>query len=141
MNYALLVKNLLKIRLRSDNGAQRFKLSINDKYAVIKFLSDENFHVTIFKDQWDDYHKKTGHNYHLFHISSESETTKCSSYFWATTAKLKILSIPKNIFAYGQENFGLYSSTRQPCDMKSIAPTMRKLQVLMHDVMLLHIKL
>ena len=74
------------------------------------------FHITVFKDQWDEYPDK---RYHLFHITHENDDKKCSSYFWIDNY-LKIKNIPKNKFRYNQEDFSMFASTRGYCKDKAV---------------------
>ncbi len=90
------------------------------EYSVIVFPKSE-YHLTIFRDQWDDYQKITGHPYYLFHISSNNVENRCSIYWWVDKKNLRIHRIPDNIFKYSQPNYSIIASTRQPCRTIDIA--------------------
>lgn len=96
-----------------------YLISIKNKYFVIR-IPDINYHITIFRDQWNDYQKITGKPYHLFHISSNKEYNKCSSYFWVDKYSYRIKKIPRKYFLYKRPSHSFYSSTRNPCQLKSI---------------------
>lgn len=99
-----------------------FRINKRKDYLVLTNKTIQNYHVTIYRDQWDDYETVTKLPYYLFHISSNEEKSKCSSYFWVDKHNLKIKTIPKKYFQYGQPDYGYYSSTRQPCQPNEIRP-------------------
>lgn len=112
--------------LRYLRNQYDYPINIKSNYTVIN-IPETNFHVTIFKDQWDDYHKVSRLPYYLFHISSDdSQNTsnaagiKCSSYFWVDKRSNKIKNIPRKYFKYNQPTFDFFSSTRSPCRLRDI---------------------
>ena len=104
-------------------------ITIKEKYIIFSIPkantntnanSNADHHITIFKDQWDDYASITRKPYHLFHISSNNTDNRCSSYFWVGLNTLKIQKIPRGQFLYNQPTYNFYASTRQPCQLKEI---------------------
>ncbi|AGF85570.1 hypothetical protein QJ854_gp212 [Moumouvirus goulette] len=106
ISYRTLLKNLSKIN--------NLFLSIKNNYLIIT-LPNNNYHITIFKDQWDNYQKQMNKPYHLFHISSNNTNNKCSSYFWVYKKNYKIYKIPNKYFKYNQPSYNFEASTRYPC--------------------------
>ncbi len=104
-----------------------YPISIKKKYVVIMFPGI-NYHVTIFRDQWDDYEKITKKPYNMFHVSSNNEYNRCSSYFWVSKNTNKIKNIPEQFFIYNQPNYTFFSSTRSPCDLGHIESLLAKFQ-------------
>lgn len=102
-------------------------LTIKKNYFVIALENTEH-HITIFKDQWDNYKFFMKKPYHLFHISSNNKENRCSSYFWVTISSLKILKIPKDEFLYNQPIYNFTCSTRSPCSQKNIIYLLRLFQ-------------
>ena len=103
-------------------GIGSINTSVKSNYIVISFKRSSH-HITIFKDQWDDYtHDMTSNNgrYHLFHISSNKETNKCSTYFWVDRNTLAIKEIPSRYFKYEQPSYDFNSSTRRSCENKNV---------------------
>ncbi|AGC01726.1 hypothetical protein H012_gp739 [Acanthamoeba polyphaga moumouvirus] len=111
ISYRTLLKNLSKIN--------NIILSIKNNYLIIT-LPNNNYHITIFQDQWDDYQKQINKPYHLFHISSNDTKNKCSSYFWVYKKNYKIYKIPNKYFKYNQPNYSFFTSTRNPCSYLEI---------------------
>uniref|UniRef100_A0A6G6AAM8 Uncharacterized protein n=1 Tax=Borely moumouvirus TaxID=2712067 RepID=A0A6G6AAM8_9VIRU len=111
ISYRTLLKNLPKIN--------NIMLSIKNNYLIIT-LPNNNYHITIFEDQWDDYQKKMNKPYHLFHISSNNIDHKCSSYFWVYKKNYKLYKIPNKYFEYNQPSYSFTSSTRNPCPYSRI---------------------
>lgn len=129
-----------KILLTYLKKQKKFKINIKKDYCVLTLSHNYNiainnniskhYHITIYQNQWDDYEKETGFSYHLFHISSNNESNKCSSYFWVDTKKYLIRTIPSKYFKYEQENFDFHNSTRKPCnlnELKLITNTFQKI--------------
>ena len=84
---------------------------INSKFA---------FHITVFKDQWNNYPIK---KYALFHVTYDppknSTNKKCSLYFRVDN-DMNILDIPKNEMKYKKKDYGMFRSTREKCTQKII---------------------
>lgn len=97
----------------------KVKLVVKDKYSMI-IIPKSKYHITIFRDQWDEYKSTTNLNYHLFHITSNSADIKCSTYFFVDSNTNRIKKIPNKYFKYEQESYGFSASTRSPCEYKSI---------------------
>jgi hypothetical protein len=104
-----------------------YPISIKSNYTVIMFPGTE-YHITIFKDQWDNYENVSGKPYYLFHISSNDKNVRCSSYFWISKYTNKIKKIPRQYFMYNQPNYTFFSSTRQPCHLWNVKPLLKKFQ-------------
>lgn len=98
---------------------KEYPFSIRKNYFVI-IPRGSRYHVTVFQDQWDEYEKVTGMSNHLFHISSDSDDDRCSSYFWVDKNDYRIKNIPNKYFKYNQPTYDYYSSTRNPCQFKEI---------------------
>ncbi|AZL89963.1 hypothetical protein QKC54_gp0228 [Megavirus baoshan] len=101
------------------NTGDNYKISIREKYFVISFINCD-YHITIYQDQWDKYEYYTHRPYHLFHISSNNDNNKCSSYFWIDKINYYIHKIPSKYFSYRQSQYGYTSSTRNPCEYQKI---------------------
>lgn len=108
-------------------------ISIKKNYLIIIF-PNLNYHITVFKDQWDDYQKVTDLPYHLFHISSNNVDNRCSSYFWVNKYNLHIKNIPKNYFKYNQPDYSFYGSTRNMCSSNSIKHMLQVFQKILKVV-------
>ena len=104
------------------------KVTTVKKGYIVLSIPDNQYHITIFRDQWDDYEKIMKKPYHLFHISSNNEENRCSSYFWADIYALKIQKIPRGQFLYNQPSYSLQSSTRSPCLLSEIMGLVRVFQ-------------
>lgn len=104
-----------------------YDITIKSSYFVIN-VPGTDFHITVYRDQWDDYYRVTGLPYHLFHVSSNTASNKCSSYFWTRYSDNIIKKIPKKYFTYNQPVFDFYSSTRYPCQLKKIMPHLKIFQ-------------
>ena len=96
-----------------------YLFSIKSQYMVIS-VPNTNYHITIYKDQWDDYENISGKPYHLFHISSNIEDNRCSTYFWVDSLNNRIKHIPSKYFKYNQSSFDFFSSRRNSCKLESI---------------------
>ena len=94
-------------------------ITIKSNYIVIN-VSGSDYHITIFVDQWDDYEEVSYKPYYLFHISSNGETDRCSSYFWVDKKTNRIKKIPRKYFNYNQPTYNFFSSTRSPCHLRDI---------------------
>jgi hypothetical protein len=91
-------------------------ISIHNNYFVI-VLKKSPYHITVFKDQWDEYHSPTYPLARLFHITNE--VTKCSIYFVVVlkdSDNLIIKLVPESDFKYNQSTFSHFASTRSKCD-------------------------
>ncbi|ANB50374.1 hypothetical protein [Powai lake megavirus] len=120
ISYKILLK-YFKYFSKNTETENYYKISIREKYFVIYFPNCD-YHITIYQDQWNEYEYYTGHPYHLFHISSNNDNNKCSSYFWVDKINYYIHKIPNKYFSYGQLTYGYTSSTRNPCDYRKIKP-------------------
>ncbi|AYV78209.1 MAG: hypothetical protein Edafosvirus7_1 [Edafosvirus sp.] len=121
----VLEKNLEKYL---DKNSIFKHVSINKKNIIIS-VKDSNFHITIFRDQWNDYQKNTNLPEKLFHITHEK--TQCSIYF-VLNDKLEIRE-PSN-FNYEQQDFGLNKSTRKRCDDKEINIIIKNFETLIKKI-------
>ena len=111
---------------------KKYKYHSKKNYLIILFTGSK-YHLTIFRDQWDEYYSKTNNPYHLFHISSNDDTDRCSSYFWVNF-KNKIQNIPKKYFQYNQPSYSFNSSTRSSCNFKEIKPILISFKKLINDI-------
>jgi len=93
-----------------------FEISIKSNYIVLSIPSIVDYHITIYKDQWDFYVDFTGFEYYLFHISSNNSINRCSTYYWVDIHTMKIIDIPPKYFRYEQKSYDMYSSTRESCE-------------------------
>lgn len=108
--------DFLKQIVSTNFGKSVFsRITIYPTYFMIH-TRNMPYHITIFRDQWDNYPDK---EYHLFHITHEEDDKKCSSYFWMTN-DLKIKNIPSTRFKYDQEDFSMFSSSRGYCKSKTV---------------------
>lgn len=117
-----------KIMLYLTNQIDYF-FSIKPLYIVIS-PPNSDYHITIYRDQWDDYEEISKKPYYLFHISSNNEDNRCSSYFWVDKKTLRIKYIPSKYFQYNQPNFDFFSSRRSQCtfdDTKFVLTFFQKL--------------
>lgn len=108
---------------------RRYNTNIKPNYCVITGI---NYHITIFKDQWDNYESISGKPYHLFHISSDENQNRCSSYFWVNNNDYKIKKIPKKYFSYNQPTYTFFSSTRFPCHLYNIDDLLKLFQKILY---------
>lgn len=108
-------------------------LVIRRDYLVIKY-DDIDYHVTIFKDQWDDYYQKTGRPYYLFHISTNDPVNKCSTYLWVDILTHGITMVPPKYFKYEQSSFDFNGSTRKPCDINKILILIKRFQKILISI-------
>lgn len=111
----------------------KYLVTIKPQYLVIK-LPNYNYHITIFRDQWNTYESVAKKPYHLFHISSDTEINRCSTYFWVDNKTGKIKNIPEKDFAYNQLEYNFFSSTRSPCSPGEITKILKKFQNILLDV-------
>ena len=124
-------KNLISF-LKKQNI---FRINIANNYCVITLPNKYySYHITIYQDQWDDYENVTKFPYYLFHISSNNEKNKCSSYFWVDKNNLYIRTIPKKYFNYEQKNFSFYSSRRKTCRLSEIKILIKAFQKFLQSI-------
>ncbi|XWV26907.1 hypothetical protein QJ857_gp0143 [Tupanvirus soda lake] len=123
--YQLLLKHLKSQHL--------YPVSIKPNYCVI-MAPGMNYHITIFQEQWDDYEKVSGKPYYLFHISSNDENNRCSSYFWVTKYTNRVKKIPRKYFLYNQPNYTFFSSTRNPCHLWDVKPLLKIFQSILDTI-------
>ena len=109
------------------------KLYIKDKYFMI-MIPKLGYHISIFRDQWDEYKSKTNRNYHLFHITSNDANNKCSTYYYVDLYTNRIKKIPNEYFLYNQDTYGFYSSTRSQCEYKLIKPGLKYFQKILNSI-------
>ena len=88
--------------------------NIRKLYFVIA-VPKSGHHITVYENYWDDYETVTGHPYYMFHISSNNENDRCSSYYWVDKRDLFIIDIPESAFKYEQPEYDFTRSTRKPC--------------------------
>jgi len=110
-----------------------FPVSIKKNYSVI-MVPGTDYHITIFNDQWDNYEIISGKPYHLFHISSDNELNRCSSYFWVSKYTNKVKKIPRQYFMYNQPNYTFFSSTRSPCHLWDVKPLLKIFQNILDTI-------
>lgn len=110
-----------------------YPVSVKKKYLVIS-VPGSKYHITVFQDQWDNYEKIAEKPYHLFHISSDETEKRCSSYFWVNKRNYRIQNIPRNFFLYNQPEYSFFSSTRSPCELRSIQPLLKIFQKLLNRI-------
>lgn len=115
------------------------KLIQKINYTIIFFPNKKyNYHISIFKDQWDDYSKITGKNYHLFHVSDNNNSeNKCSRYYWIDKFNLKIKKIPKKYFSYHQSSFSIDKSTRIPCEYSNVEKIVHVFQKILDKIFMM----
>ena len=106
---------------------RKYTYSIKSNYVVILFPKSE-YHVSIFKDQWDEYEFLTGKPYYQFHVSSNNIDQRCSSYFWVKKSTNRIRKIPSKYFYYDQPVYSINESTRSPCKLRKIMPILKLFQ-------------
>lgn len=111
----------------------KVSLRVKDKYVMVQ-IPNFDYHITIFRDQWDDYKDVTNRNYHLFHITSNNPNIKCSTYFFVDLYSNRIKKIPDKYFKYEQDSYGFYSSTRSPCSYKLIKPAIKLFQKILNII-------
>lgn len=111
----------------------KYNSKITSNYILIN-PPESNYHITIFKDQWDNYHFDSHFAYHLFHISSNNNDSKCSSYFWVDKNKYYIRHIPNKYFSYNQSIFSYYKSTRNRCSLKDIIPSIQFFSLILQNI-------
>lgn len=125
LTYQLLIKHLIK--------QHDYPINSKKNYSVIIFPGSK-YHITIFEDQWDKYEEISNKPYHLFHISSNDEQERCSSYFWVERDKLIIKKIPRQYFMYNQPNYSFFSSTRTPCHLWNIKKYLKIFQKMLNKI-------
>ena len=91
-----------------------YMYSVKPLYVVV-YIPRMQYHITIYQDQWDEYENVSNKPYHLFHISSNKEFNRCSSYFWVDKNNHRISKIPIKYFTYNQPIFNFFTSTRNSC--------------------------
>lgn len=111
----------------------KYIVSIKPIYTVIT-IPNTNYHITIYEDQWNNYQENTGKPYHLFHISSNNENNRCSSYFWVDMMTHRIKKIPRKYFSYNQLLYSLSSSTRSPCHLSDITQLLVVFQKMINEI-------
>lgn len=122
MDYNQLIKHLQKHSF----------ISIKKDYSVLTNPEIPNYHITIYRDQWNEYSSIIGKPYHLFHVSSNNTDNRCSSYFWVHEKKLTIQMIPKSYFQYNQPTYSFTSSTRSKCSRMKIISLLNYFQSLLN---------
>jgi hypothetical protein len=110
-----------------------YRVSFRPKYLVIVIPSSQ-YHITIFIDQWDSYQQIMHKPYHMFHISSDKEEGRCSSYFWIDKTSNRIRNIPLEYFQYEQPSYGFSSSTRKSCNMSEIKFILKFFQKILNRI-------
>ena len=111
----------------------KYPISIKSNFTVVT-IPGIDYHITIFQDQWDDYQKTSGKPYHLFHVSSNKEDNRCSSYFWVGRYTMHIKKIPRKYFSYNQPSYSFFSSTRNPCHLRDIQRLLVVFQHMLNSV-------
>lgn len=107
----------------------KYNTNIRDKYLVITNHNiSKKYHITIFRDQWDDYSTVTTLPFHLFHLSSDDVDNRCSSYFWINKKNYLIQKIPNKYFQYNQPVYNFSNSTRSPCNFTELSPLLKFFQ-------------
>lgn len=129
MNYKKITHAELFIKLNYLTQFFNFNLYMRNNYIIIKFPNCDT-HITIFQDQWDKYYYETGLRYYLFHVTSDN-VIPCSTYFLVDMDTNLIKKIPDMLFKYNQETYSFYTSTRSPCDYKSIKKCVKQFQKLL----------
>lgn len=119
--------------ITSLQNKKTYSFSIKNKYTII-IRSLSKYHITIFQDQWDLYEEKCSQPYHLFHISSNNEQDRCSSYFWVCKNTNKIQNIPDKFFSYEQPTYNFTSSTRSRCPSDSITNEIKIFQQILDNI-------
>ncbi len=109
----------------------KYKLIKKKIYSVIT-IPDTKYHISIFQDQWNNYESISNKPYYLFHISSNNEIDRCSSYFWVDKFDLKIKKIPNTYFKYNQPMYDFFSSTRNNCDYNKIKYILTQFQKMLN---------
>lgn len=125
VSYQLLVDYL--------TNQDKYLTNIRNKYSVI-LVPNSDYHVTIFRDQWDNYEIVSGKPYYLFHISSDEQINRCSSYFWVNKKTLQIENISSGFFMYNQPTYNFFSSTRNPCLFYNIEPILDIFQEILDSI-------
>lgn len=120
----------MAIYLQQQN---KYFFAIKPSYIVIS-IPKIKYHITIYRDQWDEYEDVTGKPYHLFHVSANDTTEKCSSYFWINKHNYHIQKIPKKYFTYNQPSFNFFSSTRSPCGLQEVSPLLKNFQQIINEI-------
>ena len=114
---------------------REYPTSIRKNYFVV-IVRGSKYHVTVFQDQWNEYENVTGQPYHLFHISSDDEANRCSSYFWVDKQTYRIKKIPAQYFKYNQPTYDYFSSTRSPCSFSDIKFILKIFQRILRKIFL-----
>lgn len=117
--------------------------SVTRNYTVINMKDNKSesdsfenitdYHITIYKDQWDEYETVIGKPYYMFHISSNQYLNRCSSYFWVEKSTGSIKKIPGKYFQYNCETFSFSQSTRTPCNTHFCDKVNKLFQKILYD--------
>lgn len=110
-----------------------YPVSIKKYYCVI-MVPGIDYHITIYEDQWDRYEEISNKPYYLFHVSSNNENNRCSSYFWVNKYNHIIKKIPRNFFMYNQPKYSFFSSTRNPCHLRDISILLKTFQRILNKI-------
>ena len=121
----------LLLALKND---KKYKTSIKNNYFVTMPNNFKDLHITVYKDQWDSYETVTSLPYHMFHISSNSNDNRCSSYFWVNKHTLHIQPVSDKHFKYNQDTYDFYNSTRSPCSTKVTDPYIKNFQNKLYNI-------
>lgn len=135
-----LIKNLKSnsnILFTTKGVNSNILITTKGHYFVIK-IPGINYHLTVFQDQWDDYASQMGKPYHLFHISSDENKNRCSSYFWIGIKDHLIYHIPKKYFKYEQDSFGTDRSTRKSCEFNDVKPILKMFKNILKSINIHH---
>lgn len=109
LSYENLLYYLKKTKLHKSIFT-KINVNFKNEYFIIS-VKKSNYHVSVFKDQWDLYHLFSKKKQKLFHITKDEP--KCSIYF-TIDDDMKIKQ-PDN-FRYNQEKYNFFASTRNKCD-------------------------
>jgi len=125
LTYDMLEQNL---QASLDKTSIFKQVNVNKKNIIIN-IKNSKYHISIFRDQWNDYQKNTNLAEKLFHVTNEK--TQCSTYFVVDT-ELQIKK-PSN-FSYEQPEFGFNKSTRKPCVDDEINNIIGQFEVLVQKI-------
>ena len=112
---------------------RKYPTTVKNNYLVVS-VPGTNYHISVFTDQWNDYERSSGKPYHLFHISSNDEKNRCSSYFWVNKKNYRIQNIPLKFFTYNEPSYSFYSSTRSPCHLSDVKRLLQAFQELLNRI-------
>lgn len=119
------------LTIHQEDKTKRYKLIKKKIYSII-VIPESDYHISIFQEQWDNYEAISSKPYYLFHISSNNEIDRCSSYFWVDKFSLKIKKIPSSYFKYNQASYDFFSSTRSSCTYENIKTSLICFQKLLN---------